>query len=39
MIKMIAILKHNEETFTHGVAPISYSWNISNPNVLHLSLP
>lgn len=39
MIKLIAILKYNEETFTHGIAPISYSWNISNPSILHLNLP
>lgn len=36
---MFAILKHNEETFTHGIAPISYSWNSSNQNVLALNLP
>jgi hypothetical protein len=39
MIKMFAILKHNEETFTHGIAPISYNWNSSNQNVLALNLP
>ena len=39
MIKMIAILKYNEETFTHGIAPISFNWNISNSNVLQLNLP
>ena len=39
MIKMIGILKFNEETFTHGVAAVSYNWNISNPHVLKLNLP
>jgi|LauGreDrversion4_2_1035121.scaffolds.fasta_scaffold13347_2 hypothetical protein len=39
MIKLMAILKFNEETFTHGIAPISYSWNISNPSVIQLNLP
>jgi len=38
MIKMFAILRHNEETFSHGIAPISYSWNSSNQNVLSLNL-
>ena len=38
-IKLIAILKYNEETITHGSAPISYSWNISNQNVLSLNTP
>jgi len=39
MIKMFAILKHNDETFTHGIAPISYNWNSTNQNVLALNLP
>ena len=39
MIKMFAILKYKDETFTHGIAPISYSWNSSNQNVLSLNLP
>jgi len=39
MIKMIGILKYYQETFTHGIAPISYSWNCSNPNILSLSIP
>lgn len=34
MIKLIGILKYNDETFTHGLAPLSYAWNVSNPNVL-----
>ncbi len=39
MIKMFAILKHNDEAFTHGIAPISYNWNSTNQNVLALNLP
>jgi len=39
MIKLIGILKYQQETFTHGIAPISYSWNCSNPNILSLSFP
>ncbi len=39
MIKMFAVLKFNEETFTHGVAPISYSWNSSNHNILAVTYP
>jgi len=27
-------LKHNNETFTHGVAPLSFSWNCSDFNIL-----
>lgn len=34
MIKLIGVLKYKDEQFTHGIAPISYSWNVSNPNVL-----
>jgi hypothetical protein len=36
---MIGILKYYQETFTHGVAPISYNWNCSNPNILSLNFP
>jgi len=39
MIKLVAILKFEEETFTHGIAPISYSWNVSSPSTLQLNLP
>ncbi len=39
MIKMFAVLKFNEETFTHGIAPISYSWNSSNSNILGITFP
>ena len=37
--KLIGILKFHQETFTHGIAPISYNWNCSNPNILSLSIP
>ena len=39
MIKMIAILKYGKESFTHGVAPVSFQWNTSNPSVLQLNYP
>mmetsp|Transcript_27408 Transcript_27408/g.20561 ORF Transcript_27408/g.20561 Transcript_27408/m.20561 type:complete len:254 (-) Transcript_27408:492-1253(-) len=39
MVKMIAILKYNSEIFSHGVAPISYSWNCSNLNIVGIQLP
>ena len=39
MIKLIGILKYHDETFTHGIAPISYQWNTSNPGVLSLNYP
>jgi hypothetical protein len=39
MIKMFAVLKFNEETFTNGIAPISYSWNSSNHNILAVTYP
>ena len=39
MIRMIGVLKYHDEYFTHGLAPISYSWNVTNPTTLGLSLP
>ena len=39
MIKLIGVLKYHQETFTHGIAPISYQWNCSNPNILSLNFP
>jgi hypothetical protein len=39
MIKLLAILKYQNQTFTHGIAPISYAWNVSNPNILSISTP
>lgn len=34
LLKQLAVLKYNNETFTHGIAPISFSWNCSNPDIL-----
>lgn len=39
MIKLIAVLKYQQEIFTHGIAPISYSWNCTSPTILSLSFP
>jgi len=36
---MMAVLKYGEELFHHGVAPISYSWNVTEGRVLGLDLP
>lgn len=36
---MFAVLKYNEEIFTNGLAPVSYSWNSSNHNVLAITFP
>lgn len=33
------VLKHGDEQFTQGIAPISYSWNCSQSQVLNLELP
>jgi len=34
LLKQLAVLKYNNETFTHGIAPVSFSWNCSNPDIL-----
>ena len=39
LIKGIAVLKYGHEYFHHGVAPISYNWNSTQPKVLHLDIP
>ena len=39
MIKLIALLKYQNEYFTHGIATISYAWNCTSPTILSLSLP
>ena len=39
VIKMIAVLKHNDEFFHHGIAPVSYTWTVSETRVLDLDLP
>lgn len=36
---MLAVLKYNDEHFHHGVAPISYSWNVTENRVLNLDIP
>lgn len=38
-IKVQAVLKFNEEYFNHGIAPISYNWNCTNPRAVNLELP
>lgn len=32
-------MRYNNETFSHGIAPISYSWNSSHQSVLKSFLP
>lgn len=39
IIKVIGILKYGEEIFNQGIAPISYSWNCTEYNVVSLALP
>lgn len=39
ILKQIVELKHGKETFSFGIAPISYSWNCSSPNVLKAYFP
>jgi hypothetical protein len=39
LIKMLAVLKYNDEPFHHGVAPISYNWNVTESRVLNLNIP
>lgn len=39
LIKMLAVLKHGDELFHHGIAPISYSWNCTEGRVLALDTP
>lgn len=39
LIKMMAVLKHEDELFHHGIAPISYSWSCSEGRVLALDIP
>ena len=39
MIKMIGILKYRHETFTFGIAPISYNWNCNNQGTLEIQNP
>jgi len=39
MLKQLAVLKHHNETFSHGVAPISWDWNCSHPGILRPHVP
>ena len=39
MIKMITILKHNGETFNHGIAPMSFMWNCTHSHILSITIP
>jgi hypothetical protein len=34
LLKQLAVLKYKDETFTHGIAPVSFSWDCSNPDIL-----
>ena len=34
MLKLVAILKHGDEPFAHGIAPISFDWKCSHPGIL-----
>ena len=34
MLKQMALLKHGDEFFAHGTAPISYDWTCSHPSIL-----
>lgn len=39
LVKMNAVLKHGPEYFNHGIAPLSYSWNVTSTRTLNLELP
>lgn len=44
MLKQLAVLKYRDitgrdEMFSHGVAPISWDWNCSHPNILRPYFP
>jgi hypothetical protein len=38
-LKQLAVLKYNNETFSHGIAPISWDWNCSHSNILKPHFP
>jgi hypothetical protein len=38
-VKLIAILKYENENFSHGIAPLSYNWESSDSRVVSLQLP
>lgn len=39
LLKQIAVLKYGQETFSHGIAPLSFSWNCSDRSILKPYLP
>lgn len=39
LVKLIAILKYENENFSHGIAPLSYNWESSDSRVVSLQLP
>lgn len=34
LFKQTVVLKFHDETFSHGIAPVSYHWTSSNENVI-----
>lgn len=34
LLKQVVVLKYQDETFSHGIAPISYDWSSSNEEIL-----
>lgn len=39
LVKLIAVLKYENENFSHGIAPLSYNWESSDGRVVSLQLP
>ena len=39
ILKQMVQLKHGEETFSFGIAPISFNWNASSQSILKTYLP
>lgn len=39
LLKQIAVLKYKNETFSHGIAPVSFAWNCSHHAILKAYLP
>lgn len=39
LVKLNVVLKHENEYFNHGIAPISYAWNCTSQRILTLELP
>jgi hypothetical protein len=38
-VKLNAVLKHDQEYFNHGIAPLSYAWDTTASRTLGLELP